>query len=76
MVAIGDERLCPRKLEYGSKLDRKLPSMLYTLTTCRSDPLKKWSAQLWMIGLRLRRTSQTPERAHERSDCGACPWLP
>lgn len=39
MVEIGVERLCCRKLEYGSILLRKAPLTLNTLILCFSEPL-------------------------------------
>lgn len=39
MVEIGVERLCCKKLEYGSMLLRKAPLTLKTLILCFSEPL-------------------------------------
>lgn len=39
VVEMGVERLCCRKLEYGSMLLRKAPLTLKTLILCFSEPL-------------------------------------
>lgn len=47
VVDIGAERFWCRKLEYGSKDDKKLPLlMLKSLTVCRSVPLEVFVSKL------------------------------
>ncbi len=74
VAEMGDERFWCRKLEYGSKDDRNVPSMLNTLTVCLSDPLVRgcMSAEQHNSISRVL-TSQKQERAHARRDCGAYP---
>ena len=45
MVEIGVERLCCKKLEYGSMLLRKAPFTLKTLILCFSEPLCRMPCQ-------------------------------